>query len=86
MRPFRLGMPWMLVAGFLGLGMLVTVIGHVRVGGWFMGFGLFVGAMMRALLPEQYVQDIKVRSRTTDMVGYTALGLVLIVVVMTLKL
>lgn len=86
MKAFRLGLPWMIVAGLLGLGMFVCLLGHVRVGGWFMGFALFVGAMMRTLLPEPLVEDIRVRSRTTDIIGYTLLGLTIIVVVMTLNL
>lgn len=82
----HLGVPWMTVAGLVLAGFLVAMLGGVRLGGSLMALGLLAGAAMRAVLPERYVLDIKVRSRPVDIAGYTVLAVVAFLAFTTVKL
>lgn len=75
MTRFRLGVPWFALAGSMALGLLVVLCGSVRTGGVIIALALVGGAAARAVLPGRYVQDISVRSRTFDVAGYLALGI-----------
>lgn len=86
MTRFRLGAAWFVVVAFVVAGLLMVLFGSVRPGGVLMALGLFAGAAMRAVLPERYVLDIKVRSRGVDMVGYLALAIVVLVAFNIVKL
>ncbi|QEH93824.1 DUF3017 domain-containing protein [Dermacoccus abyssi] len=86
MTRFRLGIPWLGVVALVIAGLVTVMAGQVRVGGGVMALGLFAGAMMRAVLPERYVLDIKVRSRTVDIAGYALLAVVTLVAFGVVKL
>lgn len=86
MTRFRLGVAWFVVVAFVVAGLLTVLCGSVRPGGVLMTLGLFAGAVMRALLPERYVLDIKVRSRGVDVVGYLVLGVAVLAVFNIVKL
>ena len=64
----RLGLWWVL-GGFAlaGLG-LVVLGGRLRVGGFVIGVGLLVTAVLRVVVPEPHGGGIEVRSRLRDVV------------------
>lgn len=82
MSHFKLGVPWLVVVLPVALGLAVVFGGHVRVGGILMAVGPLLGAIMRAVLPERVVPDLKVRSRGTDVALY-ALGAIVTFVAFT---
>lgn len=86
MTRFRLGIPWFVVVAFVLAGLATILFGSVRPGGVLMSLGLFAGAAMRAVLPERYVLDLKVRSRTVDIAGYALLGVIALVAFGVVKL
>lgn len=71
MTHFRVGLPWLVMATPLMLGLAIVLGGHVRFGGVLMAFGPLLGAVMRAVFPERVVPDLKVRSRGTDVALYS---------------
>lgn len=54
------------------VGLLITALGHPRVGCLFIGVALIAASVMRRLLPS--VGMLAVRSRFTDMITYGLLG------------
>ena len=86
MTRFRLGIPWLVVVGLVVAGLITVMAGQVRPGGVVMSLGLFAGAVMRAVLPERYVLDIKVRSRSVDIAGYSLLAVITLVAFGVVKL
>lgn len=85
MKQFRLGAPWLTIASFQLGGLVVVVLGSWRWGGVLMGFGLAVGAAMRAFFPVEYVQDIAIRSRATDIALYLMAGVSVLTAVILLS-
>lgn len=86
MTRFRLGMPWLVVSALVLTGLVTVLAGGVRPGGVIMALGLFAGAAMRAMLPERYVLDIRVRSRGVDVLGYVLLAVIALVAFNAVKL
>lgn len=80
MRQFRLGIPWLSVAGLLLLGFVVALTVSVRWGGVIMAIALFTGAAWRAFVPERFVLDLKVRSRVVDIAMYSIFGFLVLLV------
>lgn len=66
-RPLRgLGL-WWVVALFAVAGMvLITVGGRLRIGGFVMGLGLVVAAVLRLVVREPHGGGIEIRSRLRD--------------------
>ncbi len=64
----RLGLWWVL-AGFAlaGLGFIVLA-GRLRIGGFVVGAGLLVAAVLRAVVREPHAGGIEVRSRAWDVI------------------
>ncbi|MEV0240501.1 DUF3017 domain-containing protein [Streptomyces sp. NPDC050674] len=68
--------PVLAVLGLTGLGLLVTAVDQFRVGTLLIGAALLGGGALRWLLPD--VGMLAVRSRFTDIVTYSVLGLVIV--------
>ncbi|WP_455352523.1 DUF3017 domain-containing protein [Streptomyces sp. SYSU K217416] len=64
--------PLLAVLGATAAGLLVTALGHARIGCLVIGLALIGGAVLRRVLPS--VGMLAVRSRFTDMVTYGLLG------------
>ncbi|MEU7266413.1 DUF3017 domain-containing protein [Streptomyces albidoflavus] len=69
--------PMLLVLSLVGLGLILTAFDVTRVGTLLVGVALLVGAGLRWWLPS--VGMLAVRSRFTDLVTYTVLGVVIVV-------
>jgi hypothetical protein len=62
----RLGLWWVL-GGFALAGMgLIVLDGRLRIGGFVIGVGLLVAAVLRLVVPEPHGGGIEVRSRVRD--------------------
>ncbi|MFI1649409.1 DUF3017 domain-containing protein [Streptomyces avidinii] len=64
--------PMLSVLTATAVGLLITALGHPRVGCLFIGVALIAASVMRRLLPS--VGMLAVRSRFTDMITYGLLG------------
>jgi hypothetical protein len=62
----RLVGPWLLLAICLVTAVLAVTADRVRLGGYLLGAGLGVAALLRAVLPQRLAGAVVVRSRTTD--------------------
>ncbi|PJT51699.1 hypothetical protein CWI85_05735, partial [Streptomyces albidoflavus] len=69
--------PMLLVLSLVGLGLILTAFDVTRVGTLLIGVALLVGAGLRWWLPS--VGMLAVRSRFTDLVTYSVLGVVIVV-------
>lgn len=63
----RLGLWWVL-GGFALAGMAVVVAGRLRIGGFVIGVGLLVTAVLRVVVKEPHGGGIEVRSRVRDVI------------------
>ncbi|MFD7404019.1 DUF3017 domain-containing protein [Streptomyces sp. NPDC059866] len=68
--------PVLLVLGLVGTGLLITALDVFRAGTLVVGGALLAGAVLRWLLPS--VGMLAVRSRFTDIVTYSVLGLAIV--------
>ena len=73
------GSVYVLVVGMALAGLGITVAGAWRTGLGWMGSGLLVGAVARALLSERGAGMLRVRRRWSDVVTLTLAGIALIV-------
>lgn len=83
---FNLGVPWAVVMGFVLAGAIIVVAGATKFGGVIMAMGPLAGCAMRAVLPERYVLDIKVRSRPVDIVLYGLAGVTVLTAFLLVRL
>lgn len=64
----RLGLWWVVAAfAFVGMG-LIVLGGRLRIGGFVIGLGLVVAAVMRLVVREPHGGGIEIRSRIRDVV------------------
>jgi hypothetical protein len=62
----RLMGPWLLLATCLVAAVVAVTGDRVRLGGYLLGTGLGVVALLRAVLPPRLAGAVAMRSRTTD--------------------
>lgn len=74
LQKFKLGPAWFAVAGLVAIGFAVIIVGDVRVGGCIMVVGLLVGAGARAVVDDNAVRDISVRSKHVDVAAYVVMA------------
>ena len=58
--------PWLLLALALTAAVVAVTLDRVRLGGYLLGGGLGVVALLRAVLPARFSGAVAIRSRTTD--------------------
>ena len=85
MTSARFGALW-LVAAALVLGLAVIGFVNVRWGGLVVAGTLVAAALLRLMLPRARAGGLVVRSRTADVAFLLAMGLVLLVIVITMDL
>lgn len=73
------GMVYILVVGMAMVGLGITVAGAWRTGLGWMGGGLLLGALTRAVLSERGAGMLRVRRRWSDVLTLTGVGVALIV-------
>ncbi len=73
------GVVYLLVVGMALAGLGITVAGGWRTGVGWMGAGLLVGALARAVLSERGAGMLRVRRRWADVLTLTIVGIALIV-------
>jgi hypothetical protein len=66
----RLGL-WWVIAAFVVAGVGLILTGRLRLGGFVMGLGLLVAAVLRLVVKEPRAGGIEVRSRTRDVITLT---------------
>ncbi|NGO15364.1 DUF3017 domain-containing protein [Streptomyces sp. HC44] len=72
--------PMLTVVSAVGLGLLLTAFGVFRYGTLLIGLGLLAGGVLRWMLPG--VGMLAVRSRFTDLVTYSTLGVTIVLLSM----
>ncbi|WP_447008589.1 DUF3017 domain-containing protein [Saccharothrix isguenensis] len=77
-------LPFALVLGVVGLGLLRIVQYHWRQGAVLIGLALLVAALLRVLVTDEQAGLIAIRSRSVDALLYSGLGFSVIVVAMTI--
>ena len=82
----RLVGPWLLLAGCLLTAVVAVTADRVRLGGYVLGAGLGLVAVLRAVLPTRYSGAVAVRSRTTDVLLLLGAAVAAGVLASTLKL
>jgi hypothetical protein len=82
----KLAGPWLLLAGCLLTAVVAVTADRVRLGGYVLGAGLGVVAVLRAVLPTRYSGAVAVRSRTTDVLLLLGAAVAAGVLASTLKL
>lgn len=75
--------PMLAVLTATAAGLLLTAMGHPRIGCLLIGAALIAGAVMRRLLPS--VGMLAVRSRFTDMVTYGLLGVAIVLLALVME-
>jgi hypothetical protein len=76
--------PLTMVMLIAAVGMVRVLTQHWREGAVLLGGALIVAALLRMLLPTERVGMLAVRSRPIDVLCYTAFGVVMIVIAMTI--
>ncbi|MBB5806087.1 putative membrane protein [Saccharothrix ecbatanensis] len=77
-------LPFALVLGVVGLGLLRIVQYHWRQGAVLIGLALLIAALLRVLVTDEQAGLIAIRSRSVDALLYSGLGFSVIVVAMTI--
>lgn len=72
-------LPFVLVGGGVGFGLVVVSLHHFKRGSVLMGAALVLGAALRLLLPEERAGLLAVRGRAFDAVTMASLGLLIAV-------
>jgi hypothetical protein len=72
-------MVYILVVGMTLVGIAITVAGPWRTGVGWMGAGMLLGALARAVLSERGAGMLRVRRRWSDVLTLTVVGVALIV-------
>jgi hypothetical protein len=80
-----LGLWWVMAAG-LAVGLLLAYLDHLRRAGIALAGVLVVAALARAVLPEERIGGLVVRSRLFDVATLLVLAAALTVVTLALKL
>ncbi|MYT21103.1 DUF3017 domain-containing protein [Streptomyces sp. SID7760] len=75
--------PMLSVLGATAVGLLVTALGHPRIGVLAIGVALIAAAVLRRALPQ--VGMLAVRSRFTDMVTYGLLGVAITLLALVME-
>ncbi|MER8095765.1 DUF3017 domain-containing protein [Streptomyces goshikiensis] len=75
--------PMLSVLAATAVGLLVTAVGHPRVGCLFIGVALIAAAVLRRVLPS--VGMLAVRSRFTDMATYGVLGVAITLLALVMQ-
>ncbi|MFE9633822.1 DUF3017 domain-containing protein [Streptomyces sp. NPDC006463] len=75
--------PMLSVLTATAAGLLVTALGHARVGCLIIGLALIAAAVLRRVLPS--VGMLAVRSRFTDMVTYGVLGVAITLLALVMQ-
>ena len=72
----RLGL-WWVIAGFVVVGVgLIVFAGRLRLGGFVIGVGLLIAAVLRLLVKEPRAGGIEVRTKVRDVLTLVAAALV----------
>jgi Protein of unknown function (DUF3017) len=85
MAPARFGALWLVAAALIS-GLALIGIGDVRWGGLVIAVTLVAAALLRLTLPRARAGGLVVRSRSADVAFLLAMGLALVVIVVTLDL
>ncbi|MFF2403252.1 DUF3017 domain-containing protein [Streptomyces goshikiensis] len=75
--------PMLSVLAATAVGLLVTAVGHPRIGCLFIGVALIAAAVLRRVLPS--VGMLAVRSRFTDMATYGVLGVAITLLALVMQ-
>lgn len=76
---------WWLVAAAGSVGLVLLALGHLRWSVVALAVSLWVGAVTRALVPDQRAGGLVVRSRLFDVVALVGLGAAVLVVGLSLR-
>jgi hypothetical protein len=76
--------PMILVLAVAALAMLRIGTAHWREGSVLLGAALLVAALLRAVLPPDRAGLVAIRSRALDVLGYTGLGLAVVILAVTI--
>lgn len=79
-----LSVPVTLVLAIAAVGMLRVLTQHWRQGAVLLGGALLVAAGLRVLLPDDRVGLLAIRSRPIDVACYTAFGVVMVALAVTI--
>lgn len=77
--------PFGLVLLIVLLGFLLVALGHWRRGSVLLGVALMLAAGMRAVVPEERLGLLAIRSRAVDVLLYSGFGLAIILVAATIR-
>ncbi|MCI2419381.1 DUF3017 domain-containing protein [Saccharopolyspora sp. K220] len=77
--------PFGLVLLVVLIGLLLISLGHWRRGSMLLGGALLLGAALRAVVPQERIGLLAIRSRTVDILLYGGFGLVIIAVAVTIR-
>jgi hypothetical protein len=77
--------PFALVLGVVALGLVRIVLYHWRQGTVLIGAALILAAGLRALLTDEQAGLIMIRGRGVDVLTYTAFGVCMIAVALTIE-
>jgi hypothetical protein len=77
--------PFLLVLAVVAIGMVRIAEYHWRQGTVLIGIALLLGAVLRAVLPGTRVGLIALRGRAVDILTYTAFGVVVVAIALTMQ-
>ncbi|OLF13599.1 DUF3017 domain-containing protein [Actinophytocola xanthii] len=84
-HPVLAHMPFALVLAVVALGLVRIILYHWRQGTVLIGAALILAAGLRALLRDEQAGLIMIRGRGVDVLTYTAFGLCMISVALTIE-
>ena len=84
-HPVLVHLPFAMVVGVVAFGLVRIILYHWRQGTVLIGAALFLAAALRALLSHEQAGLIAIRGRGVDVLTYSAFGLCMIAVAMTIE-
>ena len=82
--PLSVHVPFALVAAVGLFGLLWIALKHWRIGASLIGLTLLLAAVLRLVLANEQVGLLAIRSRGIDLLLYSGLGLMILVVALTI--
>ncbi|MBB5154884.1 DUF3017 domain-containing protein [Saccharopolyspora phatthalungensis] len=77
--------PFGLVLLIVLIGLLLVALGHWRRGSVLLGFALLLAAATRAVIPQERMGLLAIRSKAVDVLLYSGFALVIIAVAITIR-